>query len=414
MEEDEIIISFDVAALFPSVPIDIAIGAIRTHLEKQNLPADQVNAYINAIDVCMKYNCFQFRNVFYENKFGCSMGNSLSPLVAEAFMSKFESDLKNENLLPRIWFRYVDDTFAVIKAKDIDATLNILNNRYESIKFTYEREDPVNHTLPFLDVLIKRDGKHISFDVYRKPTSTDRYITSDSFCTRQNKLAAFHSMVYRLCRLPLSNSDFSKELDHIMHIADVNGYEKSLVEKLVYKHSKKINKSLFSTLFNETQTSVEHRVSMCYAPNITNKLKYTFQRANMHIVHTNTNKLRHALGTTKDTVPVNSRSGIYEITCSDCDAKYIGQTRRAVQIRINEHLRSVKNMELHKAIPSHVFDLNNSRPHHIESFENNVKLIKNVNKPSKLDAYESLYIAINDNLMNLENGPIESPLFKLI
>lgn len=125
----------------------------------------------------------------------------------------------------------------------------------------------------------------------------------------------------------------------------------------------------------------------------------------MHVVHTNTNKLRHALNTAKDSVPVNNRSGIYQITCSDCDSKYIGQIRSAVQIRINEHLRSVKNMELHKAIPSHVFDLNNSRPHHIESFDNNV------NKPSKLDAYESFYIAINDNLMNLENGPIESPLF---
>ncbi|XP_017485424.1 PREDICTED: uncharacterized protein LOC108373989 [Rhagoletis zephyria] len=174
----------------------------------------------------MKHNCFQFRDVYYKNNSGCSMGNSLSPYVAEAFMCNFESELKSEGVLPRIWHRYVDDTFAIIKISDIDKILETLNNRYPSIKFTFEKEDETTHSLPFLDVLIKRQGRRIEFGVYRKPTSTDRYITSDSFCTYQQKIASFNSMVFRLCSLPLSAESYMKEYMQIKHIADINGFNK--------------------------------------------------------------------------------------------------------------------------------------------------------------------------------------------
>lgn len=220
------IILFDVSALFPSVPVDIAIDAIETHLRKANETEEKIDAYVAAIRKCMKYNCFQFRNLFYESDFGCSMGNSLSPLVSEAFMCKFESDLKKENLLPRFWLRYVDDIFAVIKRNDIERFMNILNSRYESIKFTFETEDPIKQTLPILDLLITRVNGKLDFAVYRKSTSTDRFITNDSFCSHQNKLAAFHSMVTRIVRLPLSLANYKHEYDHIVKVADINGYEK--------------------------------------------------------------------------------------------------------------------------------------------------------------------------------------------
>ncbi|XP_036317693.1 uncharacterized protein LOC118732671, partial [Rhagoletis pomonella] len=130
IEKDEIMISFDVEALFPSIPVDTAIEAIQNHLNKFSLPEDKFNAYLNAIKICMKHNCFQFRGVYYNNNFGCSMGNSLSPYVAEAFMCNFESQLKSEGVLPRIWLRYVDDTFAIVKISDIDKILGTLNSRY--------------------------------------------------------------------------------------------------------------------------------------------------------------------------------------------------------------------------------------------------------------------------------------------
>ena len=106
-----------------------------------------------------------------------------------------------------------------------------------------------NQTLPILDVLIHESNEKIEFSVYRKPTTTDRYITRDSFYTYKNKIAAFHSSIYRLCRLPLFVSHYKNEYNRIVEIARINGFDQSLVDKLTRKHhsplySSKIRKQL--------------------------------------------------------------------------------------------------------------------------------------------------------------------------
>jgi len=416
LNEDEILVSFDVTALFPSVPIDDAIEALKEHLHKKNVNIEHISAYTSAVETCMKYNCFQFRNTYYSCSSGCSMGNNLSPFVAEAFMSKFESDLHKEGLLPRIWLRYVDDVLAVIKKSDLDHTLNILNNRFNSIKFTSEIEDEVSRSISFLDIKIKRVNNKLEFAVYRKQTTTERLITSDSFCSYQNKIAAFHSMVHRLCSLPLSVADYKSEYDHITKLADINGYQKSFVDKLVQKHSRKIKNNNLSTLFSQNQQilkSNEKRVAVTYAPTITNKLQNSFERCNIKMVYSGNEKLKSALGSTKDKLPFAEKSGIYEIKCSNCNYKYIGQTRRSIKKRFDEHHRSIKNKEIDKAIAAHIYNTDNSHPHKIISFEDNTKLLKNVKNQHKLDAYESFYISTSPNLMNFDDGPISSPLFSL-
>jgi len=416
IKNDETMISFDVEQLFPSVPVNIAIESIKQHLAKFNISPDELNTYILAIEICMKHNCFQFRSSFYSSQQGCSMGNSLSPYVAEAFMCNMETKLKNEQLLPRIWFRYVDDIFAVVKTSEMDKTLILLNNRHPSIKFTLEKEDEITHSLAFLDLKITRQDGKFDFEVYRKSTSSDRYITNDSFCSYQQKIASFHAMVYRLCRLPLSAENYMKEYKQIKHIADVNGFKTSLIDELILKHSRKIRRNQDTTLFTQNQTkqvSEIQRVSVPFFPSITNGLQHAFKKSNLQMVYTNNNKLRFALGSTKDKISPEERSGIYEITCSHCDKKYIGQTRRALKNRYDEHLRAVRLKNMNNAVAVHAYDLNNSAPHTQFSSEN-IRLVKMVNNSTKLDAYESIYISINKNLMNLEPGGIQSPLFECI
>jgi hypothetical protein len=60
-------------------------------------------------------------------------------------------DLASANLLPRIWYRYIDDIFAVIKKTNVQNMLYMLNSQYNTIKFTVEEE--CDQKLPFLDSL---------------------------------------------------------------------------------------------------------------------------------------------------------------------------------------------------------------------------------------------------------------------
>ena len=86
------------------------------------------------------------------------MGSSVSPVVANIYMEMFEElALTTAPHAPRIWKRYVDDTFCIMEAEHVDHFLNHLNDLRPTIKFTMEQEKDGN--LPFLDTLLSRTKK---------------------------------------------------------------------------------------------------------------------------------------------------------------------------------------------------------------------------------------------------------------
>jgi hypothetical protein len=127
---------FDVVPLFPNIPINFALEFMNDWLLSLNLEDEKRSSFMEIAESCMALNFFTFRNDHYKQTSGTSMGNPISPIIANIFMSRFEMDLASASLLPRIWYRYVDDIFAVIKKTDVRNTLNMLNSQYIIIKFT--------------------------------------------------------------------------------------------------------------------------------------------------------------------------------------------------------------------------------------------------------------------------------------
>ncbi|KAJ8963174.1 hypothetical protein NQ318_018639 [Aromia moschata] len=135
-------------------------------------------------------------------------------------------------IFPRVWFRYVDDIFAIFDttAISLDNFVAKLNNRFPIIKFTYEVEH--NEQLPFLDVLVIRNSENkLEFDVYRKETATLRYIPNDSHHPFQHKMASFNFLINRLLNFPLSKERLEHEKQLIKNIAKNNGYSVHLIHK---------------------------------------------------------------------------------------------------------------------------------------------------------------------------------------
>ena len=82
------------------------------------------------------------------------MGSPSGPLLANVFMSELEN-----TVVPTLandldmWMRYVDDTFAFMKANQQTEVLRKLNSFHPIIQFTYEKEK--NKSISFLDVFVE-------------------------------------------------------------------------------------------------------------------------------------------------------------------------------------------------------------------------------------------------------------------
>ena len=103
------------------------------------------------------------------------MGSPVSPVVANLCMEEIEELAHSQSTLPpKKWFRFVDDTFSIIKKYALTSFFNLLNSIDTHIKFTIEHES--DGKLSFLDVLVTRNHGSLLTNVYRKPTHTDRYL----------------------------------------------------------------------------------------------------------------------------------------------------------------------------------------------------------------------------------------------
>ncbi|KAJ8956455.1 hypothetical protein NQ318_010769 [Aromia moschata] len=240
------------------VPIPKTLDYLMELLGLNGLDDKIVKEYIRLTSICMNQNCFEYNGEYFQQHEGTAMCNSLSPFIANIFMSKFETEVKDKfEYFPRVWFRYVDDICAVFDTTTIslDHFVAKLNNRFPTIKFTYEVEH--NEHLPFLDVLSIRNSEN------KKETATLRYIPNDSHHPFQHKMASFNFLIHRLLNFPLSKERFEHEKQLIKNIAKNNGYSVHLIDKLLRKH--KFKRTLYNctTFRRDTDNSK-------FASNVTN------------------------------------------------------------------------------------------------------------------------------------------------
>ena len=94
LEAGECLSSYDVSALFTSVPIDPALNVIKDLLVKDNTLKErtvmEVEDIILLLEFCLKNTYFSFQGQFYEQVEGAAMGSPVSPIVANLYMEYLE------------------------------------------------------------------------------------------------------------------------------------------------------------------------------------------------------------------------------------------------------------------------------------------------------------------------------------
>jgi len=222
------LVSYDVTALFTSVPINKALIAIIKKLEGDTTLPSRTELNIEQItellELCLNTTYFLYDGTYYQQTHGAAMGSPISPLVANLYMEQFEETaLTTAPNPPSIWLRYVDDTFVQIHEYDVDNFTSHINSIDNDIKFTIEPEQ--NNKLPFLDLCVHvLDDASTKLTIYRKPTHTDQYLNFQSHHPLIHKRSVVRTLTNRAKLYVTTAEDRKAETTHVRDALRANNY----------------------------------------------------------------------------------------------------------------------------------------------------------------------------------------------
>ena len=106
LEPGECLSSYDVSALFTSVPIDPALNIIKDLLDKDTTLKErtvmEVGDIILLLEFCLKNIYFSFQGQFYEQIEGAAMGSPVSPIAANLYMEYLEQKALSTAPTPQV------------------------------------------------------------------------------------------------------------------------------------------------------------------------------------------------------------------------------------------------------------------------------------------------------------------------
>ena len=96
----------------------------------------------------------------------------------------------------------------------------------------------------------------------------------------------------------------------------------------------------------EKEPKPVRRINLLYIQGISEQLQRTLSQHNITSTFYTTTTLCKILPSPKDPVPTAKKHNIiYKLDCKDCDAAYIGESKRAYQTRIGEHISAVRKAD---------------------------------------------------------------------
>nr|CAH8860870.1 unnamed protein product [Trichobilharzia regenti] len=313
---------------------------------------------------------------------------------------------------PKMWLRYVDDTFIIIKRSLLNELFQLINNMSETIKFSKEVESDENE-LAFLDCLVKRklDGK-FKINIFRKPTNSDRYLDYHSAHPFTTKVTVAKNLINRAKRLVTEEEDINEELKLVQSTLESNNYPKAFIKRYLKCEDK-----------DESKPAAKNWVSTAVVPyrkETSDEIKRILNEHNIRVYFRASNTLRSLLVKVKDKIEQeNQQNCVYQINCGDCNAVYVGETSRQVNIRMKEHKQCLKvvpksSADLKKLENNSAIALHSIETGHKIDFDKTKVLQKGFGSYQERLTAEALHIWVNPNSLNRREGVMLADAWQIL
>ena len=364
-----------------NVPKEAAVSAVKSRWHeiqpKVKMPWKD---FEEGLRLCLDSTDFNFNGKTFFQKRGLPMGSPFSPILADIVMDDLEKErLSSLGFQLPLYLRYVDDILIVAPHTEIENILQCFNTNQFNIKFTLEKEKerPIN----FLDISITRkQDQKLSLNWYRKPTWSGRYLNFFSHHPLRYKKSVVNNLVDRA--ILLSDKEFHTEnLDLIKNVLQENCYPSTFVKEIIeFRLQTLERKSRLGRNQIVADTEIKPFISIPYVEGLSEKISRILGNYNINTAFKNHKSLKMIFKSTKDRLKKKQLSNIvYSIPCKDnnCKAVYIGQTKRFLKNRINEHKNNIREcptkqnaLTKHTIEKDHFFDFDGTK---ILSMECNYK-----------------------------------------
>ena len=339
IKRDEILVSYDVEKLYPSIPIKKAVELIECLLKcKPNL--QEVTTFsISSIMKLLRW-IFSLTYCEYNGKhmiLDCGpIGLSVVGEVAIIYMEDFQMRAKRDDL-PELnnWPWYVDDSVLKCKKNKAEEILNHLNNiEPGTIKFTKEEEENNKLAVLDLELNVNRKKKKVEFSVHYKNTHTNITIKKKSNHRDTIKKAIIKGYGDRARNL-CDPQYVKEELKHVEQVFIENGYSQKEVQDALKEKTPRREE-------DEEESPSRGIVSMPNIPTFTNRFNSIARRHRFKTANKADYKVRDL--TTKVKTPLGDKNSnvVYNIPCKCEKYTYTGETCRKWSTRRKEHEGTVK------------------------------------------------------------------------
>lgn len=345
MDDNDVVVSFDVVSLYTNVPQSEALAAAMSRFSAMETTWPKA-LFEEALTLIVgRSNYFKYEDQFYRQTKGLAIGLSVAGTLATYVLDDYvEKTLRATNITPKLLVKYVDDFLVITNRENVNKLFHALNNGHDSLKFTLE--EAVDQKIPFLDVTVEQDNDKLITKWYTKAMASGRILNYNSAHPPAMKFNVALQLSTRA--IHLSNQRYHQEVyNKIWNIWEKNKYPRATIKKVIHRtKNPEIREPRSEAADDDTRPMP---VKIPYIPIISDKINKNLRLADkdkrLLIGNAPVDKLRNAFTKTKAKVDQPTIGAVYKLECTTeaCSRTYVGETGRNVKTRWKEHESDYKN-----------------------------------------------------------------------